>query len=483
MTLQEYTKLFFIFLFLFLSGILTYSLFVSVISFLVIGVIFSFVIYILFFKKYSFVLIISILFFAFGGFRTYQSEKQDISFLGEKKISGRITSNPKFNTFNQSFKINTYPNEDGIKAIVLVRAPNTEKFFYGDRVVFNANCIIPKNFTTTIGTEFDYKNYLKKDHILSICQTTEVTLKKRPSFSFLRELYSFSQKIQLHIKKVFIYPSSAIISGMFLGERSDLSKEIQTDFTKTGTIHLLALSGFNITLVALFCERLFCVFLKRKYALLLAFFSIIVFILMTGAQASAVRAGIMVSVALSAKFFYRSYSPLRALCIAGAVMTFINPYTFLYDVSFHLSFLATFGILTLEKPIRSFFSFLYFDFLKTLISVSLAAQIMTFPYVLFVFQSISFSGFLANIIISPFIPLIMLCSFLAGILFPISQIFAFPLVVLSEYCIDKMLSIISYFANLEKGFLIIETIPLHLVIFIYILIGIFIYSYRKKIDF
>lgn len=415
--------------------------------------------------------------FLFGALRFYSSSIKDVSFVKKDGVFlGTIVNNPKKTTYGQSFIVKNSEN-----GFVFLRNNSPEKFTYGDTISFLINCSVPKNFTTTIGTEFDYKNYLKKDHILSLCQASSVTLKERLHFSIRRTLYDFSNAINRQLERIFVEPYAGIISGILMGNRSSISQDILTDFTKTGTIHLLALSGYNIAIVTYFFQKIFEFLFKRKIALTLSALSVVSFVLMTGASASAVRAGIMVMILILGKLFYREYQSLRALYIALVIMVFLNPYTLLFDVSFHLSFLATFGLIVLEPLLRKTFSFLLYKPLILFFSTSFAAQIMTLPYVLYVFQSLSLSSFIANIVVAPLIPILMFLGFISLFLSIPSQIFSTPLVFVTEYIVKVVLKIIHLFSTITNGFFVFEYVPLFAPIFLYILIFWLLYEKHKII--
>lgn len=411
--------------------------------------------------------------FLCGSFRLYVSREKDVSFNRKNEtILGTIVSNPIDTQYGQSFEVKV--EKEGK---ILLRSSSHDRFLYGDRISFKSKCESPENFNTVVGTEFDYQSYLKKNHILSICKGDSTLLKERPKFSFRRVLFSFSNFLTDTINTLFKEPESGIVSGMLFGNKSSISSEIQTNFTKTGTIHLLALSGYNIALVAFFFQRIFELLIRRKYALLMSMFSVIVFVLMTGASASAVRAGGMIFILILGKLLYKEYSSLRALFIVAACMIFLEPYTLLYDASFHLSFLATFGIILVEPIMRKILSFLKFKPLILIFSVSLGAQIMTLPYILYAFNSLSLSSFVTNSIIAPFVPIVMFLGTLSlflGILYiPLSG----PLVLLTQSLVSYMLELISYFASIKNGFFVFIKVPLTLIIFIYVIILVLIFRF------
>lgn len=224
--------------------------------------------------------------------------------------------------------------------------------------------------------------------------------------------------------------SAALSAGTTLGDDSLFSKKELENFRVSGLSHLIVLSGFNITILISF---LFFIFLnlkiRLKWRIVLTISSIIVFIIFVGGGPSILRAGIMGSVLLLSFLFGKQYAAKQILFLVAFFMMIFSPKIAVSDISFHLSFLATFGILYLS-PIFDNYRFWkkwnkedlkekdlsfkdkiiknIFDILK----ITLIAQISVLPYIAFKFGSISLFGLFANILVLPFIPIVMLLAFL-----------------------------------------------------------------------
>jgi competence protein ComEC len=232
---------------------------------------------------------------------------------------------------------------------------------------------------------------------------------------------------------------AALSAGTTLGDSSLFTKEDINAFRVSGLSHIIVLSGFNITILIFVLIYIFSLFrLRLFWRVTLSIFSIIFFILFVGGGPSLVRAGIMGGVLLIASLFGRQYIAKQALFVSAFFMMIANPKIALYDVSFHLSFLATFGILYLvpifdnyrffqkdkndkieynlsenksEKD-KNKFSKKIWDSILEILKVTLAVQIMVLPYIMFVFGKVSVFSLVANILVVPLVPAIMLLSVL-----------------------------------------------------------------------
>jgi competence protein ComEC len=200
-----------------------------------------------------------------------------------------------------------------------------------------------------------------------------------------------------------------------LGGEDRLPEELQDDFRRTGTTHTVAVSGFNITVLAGFFMWLGVLagFWRQK-AFWMAVLGIAFFVLMIGSPSSAVRAGIMGILILWAGKRGRLAGSIRAIILAGALMIWFSPLILLYDAGFQLSFLAAAGIILIYEPLSQKVG-IENDFLewKSILLVTVSAQLGVLGVLIYSFEMFSPVSFLANLIILPAIPLIMLGGFTA----------------------------------------------------------------------
>ncbi|MDD5652321.1 MAG: ComEC/Rec2 family competence protein, partial [Candidatus Moranbacteria bacterium] len=224
---------------------------------------------------------------------------------------------------------------------ILVRAGLFEELNYGDEINLSCDPEIPQNFSQ----DFDYRMYLAKDGIFYVCQKAEIekTGKRMNNiYSFVLEL---KKKMEKNVDRAIPAPQSALAKGLLFGGDEGLSKDLQESFSKTGMTHIVAVSGYNVTIIAEYL-MLSGIFLGmwRKQAFYFALFGIFLFVAMIGFPSSAIRAGLMGSLLLWAMKNGRLANIDNAILLAGAIMLWINPLSLRWDIGFQLSFLATFGI-------------------------------------------------------------------------------------------------------------------------------------------
>ncbi len=252
------------------------------------------------------------------------------------------------------------------------------------------------------------------------------------------------------INSILPEPHAGLLNGIVFGTKATLSKDLMDALVKTGTLHIIALSGMNITILTNLVSITLLRFISRRLASVLTIAIIIGFILFVGASASVVRAGIMGSLALLAVVFGRQTWSLLFLTIAAGSMLIIKP-DWISDIGFQLSVLASLGIIlfgrkttmesrtskmgiedrkskidnqglssTLHLP--PLFSTLYYllSFLWSLIEddlrVTLAAQTFTIPLILFHFHRISLISPLTNILIGWIIQPVTILGLAASVL-------------------------------------------------------------------
>ncbi|KKR17560.1 MAG: ComEC [candidate division CPR2 bacterium GW2011_GWC1_41_48] len=252
----------------------------------------------------------------------------------------------------------------------------------------------------------------QKDHIYYSVDYPKISylegFKKAKEYDYYlilkQKMVSLSFDLNTKIDQIYPEPYSSLASGVLLGGRSNFSKETLNKFSVVGIIHIVAVSGYNVVIIATILGHI----LKRaprRFKFMAFAFGIWGFVLLTGASSSAVRAGAMASVLLLARFVGRDYYPLGSVLFASSVMIFSNPLILVYDLGFQLSFLAVVGIIYFYPLLSSFVKN------KGLISetllVTLSAQVLTMPLIAYKFGMISLVAPLANILILPVIPYLM----------------------------------------------------------------------------
>jgi len=235
-------------------------------------------------------------------------------------------------------------------------------------------------------------------------------------------------------------PEASFGAGLLIGQRSTIPKDINDQLSITGLTHLVAVSGYNLTIIIMAVRQIFgrrSKFQSTTAALCL----VLLFIVITGLSASIIRAALVSCMSLLAWYYGRQFKPLLLIVLAAALTAFWNPFYLWSDIGWYLSFLAFFGVLLVapllvvllargKKP----------KTISALLAETIAAQAMTLPIIMYIFGRISVVGLVANILVVPLVPLAMLLTLLAGmsgmIAVAIAGWPAWPARILLTYMID-----------------------------------------------
>jgi competence protein ComEC len=324
---------------------------------------------------------------------------------------------------------------------VLVIADRGSDYRYGDVLSIEGPARAPQNSET-----FDYEMYLKKQGIRSIFSSPAIANTASLSLGFAehsdiklhRILQAIKSRFEASITATIPEPEVSYIQGVLLGSRRDIPQELKDAFTTTGPSHILAISGYNITIVAEAVLAVLFFWFRRRKAIWIATAAIILFTILTGATASVVRAAVMGLLVLFASGYGRVYDAKHSIILAGAVMVFFNPFLLVFDVGFQLSFLAVIGLIYLYPILQRWFQRIHpLLGLKEIFLMTLAAQIMVAPLLIGYFHSLSIISLVVNILILPFVPFVMLFGFLAGtlgiIFVPLGKVIGFIAWALAHY--------------------------------------------------
>jgi len=301
------------------------------------------------------------------------------------------------------------------------------RFTYGDRVSFAGRLSVPRDFKGDTGRSFDFQGYLAKDDVFYEMKSAVVTIATDTpgsfrsggifsSFDISAVLFAVKRGFVANLEHALGEPHAALAAGLVVGEKSALGPDLLQDFRIVGLIHIVVLSGFNITIVGVALRRVLS-FLPRVWGIIVGGIGIALFGVLVGGGATVVRSCFMAGIALVADLIRRDYSVARALAFAALVMLVQNPLILLHDPSFQLSFLATLGLILLAGPIESRLSRIPERFgMRGTVASCLATQIFVSPYILYMMGQISIIGVVVNILVLPFIPATMLAVFLTGAL-------------------------------------------------------------------
>ena len=278
---------------------------------------------------------------------------------------------------------------------------------------------------------------------------------------------------------------AALLAGLTFGERGEFSADLKKDMARSGVTHIVALSGYNIAILALAIERTFSYFLSRKKRFYLTLGLIFIFVLMVGGEASVVRAAIMGALALLAQHIGRPHDVIHLVVLTAAGMILIDPTVTAYNLGFQLSFLSLLGILLIEPALRRIMNFKNqkeesFLAWKENGLTTISAQLAVLPVLIVNFDYFSLTSVLANILILFTVPLVMFLGFLLAALAAVSSFLGFFAAKFTAILLFYQIAVIKFFSFASISFGRLES-PVLIYIIFYGAIAILI-LYAKKYE-
>lgn len=222
------------------------------------------------------------------------------------------------------------------------------------------------------------------------------------------------RKFSAGIANALPEPAAPFAMGILIGQRSTLPDNVKKDLLMVGLTHIIAVSGYNLTIILEASKKLLGH--SKRLSTFLSLSLIAIFLLITGSSASIVRAAIVSLIGIAAGYHGRQIRPLMVILLAAVITAWANPVYVWSDIGWYLSFLAFFGVLIIAPLIKERFPLKIFDSLVGSVALeSICAEIMALPYVVFMFGQMSLVGLLANVLIVGLIPVAMLLSLVSGL--------------------------------------------------------------------
>ena len=281
--------------------------------------------------------------------------------------------------------------------------PHNANLKYGDEIIFQSKLSYLPRFGSFDGRRYWRLKGVQAQTSVGQYQSTNHNVGNK----LVKNIYGLRDHIQTNVLKVLPGDEGKLLLGLLFGGSGLLSKSVADQFRTLGISHLTAVSGYNLTIISLWPVAL-AGLIHKRLAIFLAAALVIVFVIFTAAPSSIVRAAVMALVVLFGKLFGRPPHTLLLIALTATLMAVINPFVVKDDAGFALSFLAFFGLIELAPLLSKFVKWLIVKPLKTIASETFGAQLATLPYLLGAFGQLSIYAFLANLIILPLIPLIML---------------------------------------------------------------------------
>lgn len=388
-------------------------------------------------------------------------EKNDISAfngLGTVEIKGLISAEPQIkdkvlHVELSAQEINSGTGWEKTCGKVLLYLPRYPEYDFGDSLILKGKLEDAPQFS-----DFDYQAYLARQGVYATMSYPQIESSgKATGFSLSKSIYSLRENLSGSLSTALPEPHASLANGIVLGLRSTIPDYLAHILSITGTAHLLAISGMNLSIIAGLMVALGIRVLGRRhyFYIWLALSLIWFYAVITGLSAPVIRAAIMASVFLCAELFGRQKSATAALALSAAVMVGLDP-AILRDVSFQLSFMAMLGLIYITPILqqlsdRAIYIFLGEEgigihILSTIadsLCVSLGAVIAVWPLIAYYFGIISFIGPLATLLITPLFAVIII----SGAITALAGLISTPLAQVTGWVVWLFLSYMLWIIN------------------------------------
>lgn len=359
----------------------------------------------------------------------------------------------KYSTFkNYRFYIDIKNNSNDLntKSLAKLQNKNITNLEFGDKVKIKGEFIKPEKQRNYKG--FDYNNYLKQKDILGTIQVQElekINQNKSLKNNFINLVNNYVQSLKNKAYQILPEEIASLFIGIVFGDRSMIDEETVQNFNASSLSHILAVSGMHFTFLISGVIILLKDFLGRKKTYILGIVVILLYMVITGFSASIFRAGIMGILMLISKLIYRKNDIWTSISISLLFMIIYNPFL-IFDIGLQLSYCAMIGILFFQKMIYKYlikkilkikklryhpqkWIMTFISKILEYISVTISAQILILPIMIYNFHSISVYFLFSN----------LLASFITEPLFIISWIFLFWIIICMP--VAKFISILIIF--------------------------------------
>lgn len=493
--LNSKSKTFFVSCFCFLVGMAIVSIFNFKIDqlYLYLFLLISILFIIMYWKNKLFRLTLICLLFLDLGFVRYvvtippDNEKNIVHYVGRQvSVVGYVSAEPDVRmdgvryiiTSQKIQNTNNKTQTNHVTGHVYFKSALYPRYNYGDKLVLNCRLQKPEPIE-----DFRYDKYLARYGVFVICEDAKANkIGQGGGNSLLRGILGVKNVVAQKINKLWHEPYASFMAGLLYGYRGGLG-ELNELFSRTGVTHIVAISGYNITIIATILITL-CVhlYIPRKKAFWVITAGIVVFVLFAGASASVVRAGTMGVVVLLAKQVGRLSRVGNVMMLTAVLMSLQNPYILMWDAGFQLSFISTLGLVYFTPIIERIFERLPEVFgMKESLVTTLAAIIATLPLILYQFGRLSVVAPIVNILVLWILPWIMALGFFTILVSLIFQPFALIMSWISWFGMEYIVVVVRWFASLKFAAINVS-FPLWMMIALYCGIIYLIISLNRRVN-
>ena len=356
----------------------------------------------------------------------FQNEKYENVYKDGEELTlvAIVDSNKEEKEYKDTYKIKTENKDTNL--ILSVNKNKDIELEYGDKILIKGEFVEPSEARNYGG--FDYKEYLKSIKIHGTIKADSIEILAKNSNN---PIFIFSNNINLKIKeninKLIPEKYSAIFTGLILGDTSKVEEEVNDDFKIANISHVLAISGMHITYIVMGIELLLKKGIGKRKTRIITIIILVIYMFITGFMPSVVRSSIMGIIMLISKLIHRKNDIWTSISLSLLILLIYNPFLIL-NVGLQLSYLGTIGIVCFNKNVYNFLRklkirnkkikyrinrkfILFMDKIKEMLSVTLSAQIVILPILLFNFNILGIYFFISNILVSIIIGPIIIVGF------------------------------------------------------------------------
>jgi len=417
------------------------------------------------------------LFFSIGIFLHFLNSNSAQNFDFEKnkttKIVFQLSKKLNSNERNKRYEVEILNFEKPFSAVISIPKEQKEPDFLH---FYSAEAYLNPTQKPQYDFQFDYQKYLARQNIhYQGFIPNEISFKKKESVSFADKIKQKRLDLLFRIDNSSLQPQNkAILKGIILADRTEIDQEIINHFSKTGLIHILAISGSHMAIIFLMILFVLNPIFSVKYRNIPIYISLAAiwgFAIFIDYGNSVVRSCIMITVYYIMIFLQRKPNLLHSLALAGMMILSIDTQQ-LFDVGFQLSFLAVFGIFWLYKSITNHYKPLKnraIRFVLNTFSLSLAAQLTTLPLILFYFHQFSIMSVFINVVSIMVSQGFIIFSFIVSILFGI-EFTPDWLLEIYDWCASFFLNMVAFFSKTDFSFVENVSIEIPELIILFVLV-------------
>lgn len=404
--------------------------------------------------------------------------KDDKSIISATAVVIKGPSEGEYN-YKYTVKARTgkYKNK---KFIVYINKKNKKLLEYGDLIEIKGEYSAPEVARNYKG--FDYSQYLKTLNIYGTIKVEESEIINKNQLSpILISINNIKEKMIDNANRNMPKRTANLLLGILIGERDNIQEDIIESFRTANLSHILAVSGAHTSYIILGITYLISKSkTPKRIGYIITIINLLIFIIITGASYSVVRACIMAIVVIGAKICYRKENFFTSICISLIIILIQTPFA-INDIGLKLSFMGTAGIVIFNKSITNFFIKLKIkQKIAEALSVTFSAQLMIMPITILNFNTISLTFFISNILASPLLGIIIIFGFISifisSILNPISKI----LFLILHIFLELLILVSKVTEKIPGSSILVKTPNILFAIVYYILILFFNYFFVIK---